>query len=162
MAVRRNYLTPGSKPKSSGTNRVTPGSKAKASGPGGVVGLVAKGAKGYQEARSRAVARESGKVTGYTAGSYRSKPSSPTRSRDAASARMAGQASARSGGAKPSAGSAATGRKRVTVKAGDTLSAIAKREGVSLAALKQANKGRAVLDRIYSGSKVVIPGKKKK
>jgi nucleoid-associated protein YgaU len=52
------------------------------------------------------------------------------------------------------------GRKRVTVKTGDTLSAIAKREGVSLAALRQANKGRAVLNRIYSGSKVIIPKKK--
>jgi LysM repeat protein len=76
---------------------------------------------------------------------------------------MAGQASARSGSAKASTSGAASsaGRKRVTVKAGDSLSSIAKREGVSLAALKQANKGRAVLDRIYSGSKVVIPRKKK-
>lgn len=159
MAVRRNYLTPGSKTKSSGKNRVTPGTKPKSSrAPGGVVGAVVAGVKGLQEAQSRNVSREAGRGGGYTSGSYRATPASPARGRAAASARMAGQA----GRKTTTSSSAAGGRKRVTVKAGDTLSAIAKREGVSLAALKQANKGRAVLDRIYSGSKVVIPSKKKK
>ena len=97
------------------------------------------------------------KVTGsgFTSGEYRRKQVASS---------SATSSSASTGSRSTSGGGAGTGggRKRVTVKAGDTLSAIAKREGVSLAALKQANKGRAVLDRIYSGSKVIIPKKVKK
>ena len=93
--------------------------------------------------------------SGFTSGKYRRNQvasSSATSSSASTSSRSTVVGGAGTGG----------GRKRVTVKSGDTLSAIAKREGVSLAALKKANRGRAVLDRIYSGSKVIIPKKVKK
>jgi LysM repeat protein len=49
---------------------------------------------------------------------------------------------------------------KYTVKSGDSLAAIAKRYNISLAALKKANPNLASRDwRIYSGSKLVIPGK---
>jgi LysM repeat protein len=49
---------------------------------------------------------------------------------------------------------------KYTVKSGDSLAAIAKKYNVSLAALKKANPNLASRDwRIYSGSKLVIPGK---
>lgn len=105
--------------------------------------------------RAKATSARQEKTMASRASMTRAAAPSPTRARAAASARMAAQAGSKSAAAP------ATSRKRVTVKSGDTLSSIAKREGVSLAALKQANKGRAVLNRIYSGSKVVIPGKKK-
>jgi LysM repeat protein len=131
--------------------------------PRNLAGRVAAGVKGYQQGRARAVARgvESKRVAGQaaarsTVSSAAMKARSQSAARSAASARTTAQT-----GSKAAAPATAAGRKRVTVKAGDSLSAIAKREGVSLSALRQANKGRAVLDRIYSGSKVVIPGKKK-
>ena len=133
--------------------------------PRNLAGRVAAGVKGYQQGRARTVARgaESKRVAGQaaarsTVSSAAMKTRSQSAARSGASARMTAQTGSKA--TAPTSG-AATGRKRVTVKAGDSLSSIAKREGVSLAALKQANKGRAVLDRIYSGSKVVIPGKKK-
>jgi LysM repeat protein len=62
-------------------------------------------------------------------------------------------------GATATAGSPDTGGKEYVVKSGDTLSKIAKKNGVTLKALRAANPKIATTDHIKVGDKLVIPAK---
>src|SRR3990167_2527461 len=56
--------------------------------------------------------------------------------------------------------SAQAKQKTITINKGETLSQIAKREGVSTAALKSANRQIKNVNRIYTGQRLQLPAKK--
>jgi LysM repeat protein len=52
-------------------------------------------------------------------------------------------------------------QKGYTIKKGDTLSQIAKKQGITLKAIKEANKGIKDLNKIQAGQKIKLPSKPK-
>jgi len=72
-----------------------------------------------------------------------------------------GTATVSAGGTAVTATQKIAGAKNYSIKKGDTLSQIAKSRGITLKAIKEANKGIKDLNKIKAGQKIKIPSKPK-